>query len=92
VDRRAAKMRLRNRPHDAQNAFIRDEDGTFLGGDGGAILARAEVFSSNSFFGIPYSDPINSPPDVPFWYPNLPAVMRSDRYTYNPLPGNISLP
>jgi hypothetical protein len=81
VDRRVAEMRLIDRSHDAQNAFIRDEDGTFLGGDGGAILARAEVFSSNSFFGIPYTDPVNRPADVPFWYPNLPAVMRSDRCT-----------
>jgi hypothetical protein len=65
---------------DVQNAFIRDEDGTFLGGEGGAVLARAELFSNNSFFGIPYADPVNRPPDQPFWYPNLPAVMRSDRY------------
>jgi hypothetical protein len=51
----------------AQNELIRDEDGTFLGGNGGSIISRAEVFSSNSFFGIQYSDPINRPANQSFW-------------------------
>ncbi len=58
---------------------MRDEDGTFLGGDGGSVLARAEMFSANSFFGLPYRDPVNRPTNATFWYPNLPTVMRSDR-------------
>jgi hypothetical protein len=62
-----------------QHALIRDEDGTFLGSpEAGAIISRAEVFSENSFFGLPYNDPVNRP-NATFWYPNLPAAMRSDR-------------
>jgi hypothetical protein len=63
----------------SQHALIRDEDGTFLGGNGGSILSRAELFSDNSFFGQPYSDPVNKPVNTSFWYPNLPATMRSDK-------------
>jgi hypothetical protein len=62
-----------------QHGLIRDEDGTLLGGNGGAIISRAELFSANSFFGLPYNDPVNKPYNVSFWYPNLPVVMRSDR-------------
>ena len=65
--------------HAVQNAMLRDEDGSFLGGNGGAVVARADVFSPNSFFGIPYNDPINRPANLAFWYPNLPVAMRSDR-------------
>jgi hypothetical protein len=62
-----------------QHALIRDEDGTFLGNSGGgSIISRAEAFSENSFFGLPYNDPVNRP-NTTFWYPNLPAAMRSDR-------------
>jgi len=50
-----------------QHVLIRDEDGTFLGGNGGAIISRAELFSSNSFFGMPYSDPVNRPSNQSFW-------------------------
>jgi hypothetical protein len=64
----------------AQHSLIRDEDGTFSGGwpGKGSILSRAEFFSANSFFGIAYKDPVNIPTGKSFWYPNLPAKMRSD--------------
>ncbi len=62
-----------------QHGLVRDEDGTFLGGDGGSVLSRADIFSANSFFGLPYKDPVNRPSNATFWYPNLPTVMRSDR-------------
>jgi hypothetical protein len=62
-----------------QHALIRDDDGTFLGGNGGSILSRAEVFSGNSFFGLPYKDAINQPGNNSFWYPNLPSTMRADK-------------
>jgi hypothetical protein len=62
-----------------QHALVRDEDGTFLGGNGGSILSRAELFSANSFFGLPYKDGVNRPANTSFWYPNLPPVMRVDR-------------
>ncbi len=58
---------------------MRDEDGTFLGEKGGSVLSRAELFSANSFFGLPYNDQVNRPANSTFWYPNLPTIMRSDR-------------
>ena len=61
-----------------QHALIRDEDGTFVGGSGGSILARSEVFSEGSGFGFKYIAPINIP-EEPWWYPNLPTVMRADK-------------
>jgi cysteine-rich repeat protein len=43
-----------------------------------SILARADVFNEGSFFGLPYKDGLNIP-ETPWWYPNVPAVMRTDR-------------
>jgi hypothetical protein len=48
-----------------------------LGGSSGSILARAESFSTTSFFGLPYYDIVNTP-KTRWWYPNLPTIMRSD--------------
>jgi len=64
-----------------KNAVIIDEDGTLVGGSGGAILPRAEKFSEGSFFGLPFTDTVNKPymkstfvlsweNDSPAWYPN----------------------
>ncbi|KAJ1475672.1 hypothetical protein T484DRAFT_1827474 [Baffinella frigidus] len=66
--------------------LIRDVDGTLIGGSGGTILPEAEHFSSKSFFGLPYKDGINFG-GQPFWYPNVPAVMRSDMQGF---PVNLS--
>jgi len=73
-----------------KNAVIIDEDGTLVGGSGGAILPRAEKFSEGSFFGLPFTDTVNKPymqstfvpsweNDSPAWYPNVPAVMWSTK-------------
>ena len=48
-----------------------------MGASGGSILARAETFSTTSFFGLPYYDIVNTP-KTRWWYPNLPTIMRSD--------------
>jgi hypothetical protein len=42
-----------------KQAFIIDEDGSLVGGTGGAILPRAEKFSKGSFFGLPFKDTEN---------------------------------
>ena len=76
-----------------RHTLIRDADGSLVGGPGGAVLPRAELFSDNSFFGVEYKDGVNVPPgpwnlvfDSPNqppgagfqWYPNVPTVMRTD--------------
>ncbi len=42
-----------------KQSFIIDEDGSLVGGIGGAILPRAEKFSKGSFFGLPFKDTEN---------------------------------
>ena len=44
----------------------------------GAVLARAEKFNEGSFFGLPYADEVNRPQES-WWYPNVPAIMRTDK-------------
>ena len=58
-----------------RHGLVRFED---TDGVPGSILARADVFNEGSFFGLPYKHPMNIP-DTPWWYPNVPAVMRTDR-------------
>ncbi len=59
-----------------RHGIVIDEDGTLIGGSGGSVVARAELFSANSYFGVPYQSPEDSF-GAKWWYPNLPTVMRS---------------
>ena len=66
-----------------RHLFLIDEDASFLG-RAGTVLPRAEEFSSETFYGVPYRDGINEPVRAdgslqPWWYINVPNVMRTDR-------------
>ena len=65
-----------------RNTIVRDEDGTLFvnatKGQKGAAVARADFFNSENFFGVPYNLPMNVP-DQPWWYPNVPTVMRTTK-------------
>jgi len=65
-----------------RNSLVRDEDGTLLLGGSStysSVVSRAEEFNSNNFFGLEYGHPMNKPTDRQYWYPNVPALMRTDR-------------
>lgn len=71
-----------------RNSLVRDDDGTLfsttaLSSSKGAAISRGDFFNQGSFFGIKYNDPMNIPAQ-PWWYPNLPSVMRTDS-TGNPV-------
>ena len=66
-----------------RHLFLIDEDGSFIGRPG-TVLPRAEKFSSETFYGVPYRDGVNEPVRAdgspqPWWYINVPNVMRTDR-------------
>ena len=42
-----------------KHVIVHDLDGSVLGGSGGVMFSRAELFSANSFFGLPFKDPAN---------------------------------
>lgn len=62
-----------------KNWFLKDEDGTLLGGSGGTASPRGELFGQSSTFGSKYAEGgPNAGLNVPWWSPNLPIPMRSE--------------
>jgi cysteine-rich repeat protein len=69
-----------------RHLFLMDDDGSFIGNPG-TVLPRAEAFSHETFYGVPYRDGINEPvredgSPEPWWYINVPNIMRVDRDGY----------